>query len=327
MYPGQLGGNIGPFRDPTSGQSVTGTVAGSFTFAGPGDPNAMLPQVQAALLGAITQVIGQKLSSGQVAIPTIAGSVPYFVNEILAAAAPAAPGVQISGLQLQVNVQNPYAAGPGGMAGPMPPDPMTAMKNAFAQQAQERLDPRNYEYEAKLNVGGFKIKASTDGGIDTDGLKNQVKDKVKTEIIWYGIGCVIVGIVIIGLIGLAWYIFREASGGNAPSGPGKAATWDGKSKFSCSGNDNVKLEGVTANIASGEAISAMGSCKLELVNVNITAPDGISAMGSAQVTMKGGSVTAKNTAAKVVGAGAQITFQGTKVSGKKEAVGGKIVGP
>ncbi len=326
MYPGQLGGNIGPFRDPTSGQSVSGTAQGSFTFAGPGDPNAMLPQVQAALLSAITQVIGQKLASSQVAIPTIAGSLPYFLNDIVAAASAQAPGIQISGLQLTVNVQNPYAAAPA-MGGPMPPDPMTAMKNAFAQQAQDRLDPRNYEYEAKVNVGGFKIKASTDGGIDTEGLKNQVKDKVKTEIIWYGIGCVIVGIVIVGLLGLGWYVFREASGGNAPSGPGKAATWDGKSKFSCSGNDNVKLEGVTATIASGEAISAMGSCKLELVNVNITAPDGISAMGNAQVTMKGGSVNAKKTAAKVVGAGAQITFQGTTVTGKKEAVGGKIVGP
>lgn len=327
MYPGQFGGPIGPFRDPTSGQTVNGTAQGNFTFAGPGDPNAMLPQAQAALLGAITQVVGQKLASNQVAIPTIAGSVPYFLNEILAAAAAQAPGVQISGLQLAVNVQNPYAAGPPGMGGPMPPDPMTAMQNAFAQRAKEELDPRNYDYEAKINVGGFKIKASTDGGLDTEGLKNQVKDKVKTEIIWYGIGCVILLIVGVGLLGLAWYIWREASGGNAPSGPGKAATWDGKSKFTCSGNDNVKLENVTATLTSGEAISASGSCKLELSNVNITAPDGISALANAQITMKGGSVTAKNTAAKALG-NAQITFQGTTVTGKKQALGAaKISGP
>jgi len=327
VYPAQLSGNIGPFQDPTSGQSVSGTAQGSFQFMAPGDPNALLPQVQATLLSAITQVIGQKLASNQVAIPTIAGSLPYFLNDISAAAAAQMPGLQLQGLQLNVNVQNPYAAGAAPMGGPLPPDPMTAMQNAFAQRAKEKLDPRNYEYEAKINVGGFKIKASTDGGIDTDGLKNQVKDKVKTEIIWYGIGCVIVGIVIIGLIGLAWYIFREASGGNAPSGPGKAATWDGKSKFSCGGNDNVKLEGVTANIASGEAISAGGNCKLELSNVNITAPDGIEALANAQITVKGGSVTAKNTAAKALGS-ATITFQGTKVSGKKEALGAaKINGP
>ncbi|MBK7585724.1 MAG: hypothetical protein IPI67_36745 [Myxococcales bacterium] len=327
MHPAQLGGNIGPFNDPTSGQSVGGTAQGTFSFAAPGDPNAYLPQVQAALLAAITSVIGQKLASNQVAIPTIAGSLPYFVNDIIAAASAQLPGVQIADLQLSVNVQNPYAAGPG-MGAPMPPDPMTAMQNAFAQRAQEKLDPRNYEYAAKINVGGFKIKASTDGGIDTDGLKNQVKDKVKTEIIWYGIGCVIVGIVIVGLLGLAFYIFRTATGGNAPTGAGKAATWDGKSKFSCSGNDNVKLEGVTATIASGEAISAIGNCKLELSNVNITAPDGISAMSNAKITMKGGSVTAKNTAAQAMGS-AQITFQGTKVTGKKSALGAnaKIIGP
>jgi len=326
VYPGQLGGSIGPFRDPNSGQSVNGSVNGSFTFAGAGDPAAMAPRAQAALLRAITNVIAQKLAANQVAIPTIAGSVPYFSGEIVAAAAAEVPDIQLSALQLTVDVQNPYAAMPG-VGGPLPPDPIQATKNAFAQAAQDRLDPRNYDYEAKLNVGGFKIKASTDGGLDTEGLKNQVKDKVKTEVIWYGIGCVIVGLVIVGLLGLAWYIFREASGGNAPTGAGKAAAWDGKSKFSCGGNDNVKLQGVTANIASGEAISASGNCKLELVNVNITAPVGIEALSNAKVTVTGGSVTAKTAAAKALG-NAQITFSGTQVTGKKEALGAaKITGP
>ncbi len=326
MYPGQLGGSIGPFRDPNSGQSVNGSVNGSFTFAGAGDPAAMAPRAQAALLRAITNVIAQKLAANQVAIPTIAGSVPYFSGEIVAAAAAEVPDIQLSALQLTVDVQNPYAAMPG-VGGARPPDPIQATKNAFAQAAQDRLDPRNYDYEAKLNVGGFKIKASTDGGLDTEGLKNQVKDKVKTEVIWYGIGCVIVGLVIVGLLGLAWYIFREASGGNAPTGAGKAAAWDGKSKFSCGGNDNVKLQGVTANIASGEAISASGNCKLELVNVNITAPVGIEALSNAKVTVTGGSVTAKTAAAKALG-NAQITFSGTQVTGKKEALGAaKITGP
>jgi hypothetical protein len=326
VYPGQLSGSIGPFRDPNSGQSLSGTAQGGFTVAGAGDPNAMLPRAQGALLAAITQIIAQKLASNQLAIPTIAGSVPYFVNEIIAAASAQAPDLQISGLQLTVDVQNPYAVGPG-MGGAMPPDPMSAMQNAFAQRAQEKLDPRNYEYQAKINVGGFKIKASTDGGLDTDGLKNQVKDKVKTEIIWYGIGCVVVGLVIVLLIGIAWYAFRSVSGASAPTGAGTAAVWDGKSRFSCGGNDNVKLEGVTAAIASGEAISASGNCKLELVDVNITAPVGIQALSNAKVTVRGGSITAKTAAAKALG-NAQITFSGTQVTGKKEALGAaKITGP
>lgn len=120
MYPGQLGGSIGPFRDPNSGQSVNGSVNGSFTFAGAGDPAAMAPRAQAALLRAITNVIAQKLAANQVAIPTIAGSVPYFSGEIVAAAAAEVPDIQLSALQLTVDVQNPYAAMPG-VGGPLPP--------------------------------------------------------------------------------------------------------------------------------------------------------------------------------------------------------------
>lgn len=328
MYQGQFGGPIGPFRDPTSGQSVNGTAQGSFTYTAQGDPNAVLPQLQGQLLHAVTQVIAQKLASSQVAIPTIPGSVPYYANEIIAASGAASVGAQITQLQLTVNVDNPYAAGAApGIPPGMPANPMQAMQNAFAQEAQNRLDPRNYEYQAKINVGGFKIKASTDGGLDTEGLKNQVKDKVKTEIIWYGIGCVIVGIVIIGLLGLAFYIFRTASGGGAPTGAGAAAKWDGKSPFSCGGNDNYKLSATVANLPSETAIKAGGNCKLELENVVINAKNGIEALSNAKVTVKGGSVNASDTAASALG-NATITFSGTAVQGKKQALGAaKISGP
>src|SRR5258706_8652624 len=138
----------------------------------------------------------------------------------------------------------------------------------------DRLDPRNYEYAAKVNIGGFKIKASTDGGLDTEGLKTQVKEKAKTEIIWYGIGCVVVGFVVVGLIGLAIYIFSAFRGSAVGAGPStgtaKAASWDGKTPFTCGGNDAVKLDGVTAKIDSGTAITASGNCRIELTNVNIT---------------------------------------------------------
>ena len=72
--------------------------------------------------------------------------------------------------------------------GAMPPNPMQATANAFQQAAQDELDPRNYEYEAQVNVGGFKLKASTDGGFDADGLAEQAKDKAKSTVIWWGIG-------------------------------------------------------------------------------------------------------------------------------------------
>src|SRR6187402_436050 len=129
----QLAGRIGPVQDPTSRQMVGGTVQGSVVYEMPGggDPNAVLPQLQAGLLQALTNVVNQKLAAGQVAIPTIAGSLPYFQNEVVAASGAQQLGVQITGLQLQVTMENPYAVQPH--AGPLPPDPMQAMQNAFAQ--------------------------------------------------------------------------------------------------------------------------------------------------------------------------------------------------
>jgi hypothetical protein len=329
MATGQLGGKIGPFRDPTSGQMVQGQVLGTFEYQAQGDPDAVLPILRDALVLAIREVIRQKLASNQVAIPTIPGSVPYYTQEIIAACNAARFGAQVTQLQLNVTVENPYAAAPQPM-GQLPPDPITATKNAFAQAAKDQLDPRNYEYQARVNVGGFKLKASTDGGLDTEGLKNQVKDKVKTEIIWYGIGCVILLIVGVGLLGLGWYAYAQyqagSSGGTAASG-GKAAKWDGKTPFSCGGNDKLTLDGVTAKIASATAITASANCKLTLSNVKVTAPVGIEASGNAVVTVKGGSVTGSTAAAKVSGNG-RIVFSGTSVSGKKDITApGKITGP
>lgn len=325
MYNAQLGGRIGPFVDPATGQSVNGTVHGTFTYVVQGDPNAAVAWLQSALLSALKQVIGEKLAQNQVAIPTLETSLPHFMGEIIAASRAEAVGAQIQQISVTVQIDNPSAV--QAYSGPLPPDPMTSAANAYKQAAQEQLDPRNYDYAAQVNVGGFKLKASTDGGFDTDGLKSQVKDKVKTEIIWYGIGCAVIGLVLVGLAGLGWYIYGTATATGPSKGPAKAAAWDGKSTFSCGGNDSVKLEGVTASIASGTAIRASGNCRLELVNVNVTAPDGIEALSNAVVTVTGGSINATGTAAKALGS-AQITFSGTTVKGKTKALGGaKITGP
>jgi hypothetical protein len=328
----QIGGAIGPFRDPVSGQECRGTVQGTFTFVAQGDPNAVAQQLQAGLLQAIGAVIAQKLAANQVAIPTVQGSLPYFQNEIIAASGAQNLGVQITGLQLTVQIDNPYAVQP--YTGAMPPDPMQSTANAFKQAAADHLDPRNYEYEAKVNIGGFKIGASTDKGLDTDGLKKQVGDKVKSNLIWYGAGCVVVLIVLLGLGGLGVYIYLQyvkasaAGAGAAPSGAAKTAVWDGKSTYTCSGSDNVTITGTKANLSSGTAVTASGNCRLQLVNVDITAPTGIEALATAVVTVQGGSVTSSTLAAKAMGSG-QVIFQGTKVSGKTQALGGsaKITGP
>lgn len=323
MHSIQIGGQLGAFPDAT-GQPVQLSAFGSVSFEYGGDPNAIQPQLNNAILMAARNVIGAKLQSNQAALPTLAQSMPYFVQEIAAQSGAQSLGVQITQLQLQVNV--PQAAPPPQPMA-MPPTPMESAANALGQAAANKLDPRNYEYEAKINVGGFKIKASTDGGLDTDGLKKQAVDKAKSTVIWWAAGCLIVGLVVVGLAGLGGYIWYTAANSSSPAkGPGKAATWDGKSPFTCAGADNVKLEGVTANLSAGTAITASGACKLEVINCNIKAPIGIDASGSASVEVKGGSVEGSQFAAKG-GANAKINFSGTKVTGKAQpSANAKITG-
>jgi hypothetical protein len=323
MHSGRLGGRIGDFRDPSTGQLVGGNVFGDFTFQlmGPGDPNNAQQYAASQLMIAIKTVIAQKLASNQIAIPTISHSMPHLQGEIIAAAGTQQAGIQIMSLNLQVQMDAPPQAAQPPMQ--MPPTPMQSMQNAFAQEARDRLDPSNYEVRAKINVGGFQLKASTDGGIDTDSLGEQAKDKVVSNLIWYGAGCFILLFVLGGVAAIVVYAFM----GGGAVGSTKAGTWDGKTTFSCGGNDNVTIEGVTANIASGTAVNAGANCQLTLVNCNITAPTGINAGANAKVTVTGGSVTSSDTAAQALG-NATITFSGTKVSGKKSALGAaKINGP
>lgn len=318
MQQGQIGGNIGPFVDPAMGGQVRGRLTGTFTFNAAGDVSAALPQVQARLMQTINHILGQKLASYQVAVQTMPGSLPYYTQEILSQCQTQDLGVVVTDLQLQLQLDAPApGAAPQPYAGAMPPTPMQAMQNSFAEQAKERLDPSNYNIKAKIKVGGFNINASTDGGLDTDGLGKQAVDKVKSNVIWYAAGCLIVGLVLAGVAGIIiWAVWKSDSPASASAG--KAAAWDGKSTFTCSGNDNVKLEKITANVSSGNAITASANCKLQLSNVNITAPVGIDASGNAKVTVTGGSVTGSEAAAKASGL-AKITFSGTKVSGKTDA--------
>lgn len=329
MPQGQLGGPIGPLLDPATNQSLPASVQGVFTFEASGDPNAVLPQLQAGLLRATGAVIQQKLSANQVALPTLAQSLPYFVQEIIAQSGAAQLGVRVDQLQLGVNVQ-PAQPAVAPYTGAMPPDPYTQAQNRMAQIAKDKLDPRNYEVEARINVGGFRINASSDKGLDTQGLADQVTNKVRSEVVWWGIGCVIVGIVVVGLGGLGFYIYRTAK---SSVGPNTASAddasdkkWDGKSELTCGGSDNLRIKGVTAKV-DDTAVTALGNCRIELVDCDITGKVGISAGANAVVVVKGGKVTGKDEAASALG-NAQITFDGTKVTGKKKSLGGaKIVGP
>jgi hypothetical protein len=334
MHTAQINGELGPLWDAATQQQVPATVWGTVTYQYAGDPNQVVTQLQGALLNAMKTVVQQKLTQNQVAIPTLGASVPHFVAEIVAQSGVAQWGVQVTQLNVQVQAQAPQAAA---AAAPLPPDPETQMQNRMKELAAEKLDPRNYEYRAQVNIGGFKLKASTDGGFDSDGLANQVKDKAKTEIIWWGIGCFIVFLVVVGLAGLGYYIYAEAKKSTTPPSASdkrggddddlEEADWDGKEPFSCGGSKELIIKGVTAKLDKDTAITANANCVLVLEDVDITADVGIQTGANAVVTVKGGKVEGKTAAAKALG-NSTITFDGTKVKGKKEKLGGaKIEGP
>jgi hypothetical protein len=329
---GRVGGPLGQLPDRATGQSVRASLFGNFAVvtAQPRDTNEVIATVQHALIGATRTVLTRKLMRNEIAIPTIGHSMPALTPEIVQAANLEAPGIQIQSLELNVRVDAPE--GPAPYAGPMPPDPMTAAASAYKQALAEELDPRNKEYEVRVDIGGFRLRGSTDQGFDGAGLGKQIKDKAVSNLIWWAGGCLIMSLVGIGVLGLGWYIYGEVLAGASGQGPATSSTvteasWDGKTPFTCAAGQNLKLSKVKATLASGTAITASASCKLELVDVEIDAPVPLQALGNAEVSVKGGKLKGKPDAVKALG-NAKVTLAGTTVEGKTSALGGaKITGP
>jgi len=337
MHNADLGGPLPALRDPATGQNVGAMLQGRFTFTTNGDPNAIRHHLQGALIRATHQVVSQKLAQNQVALGTLPQSLPYYTQEIIQASGAAQMGAGIQELQLGIQLgapaaaqpQQPYA--PQGYGGGQP-----AMHGQFMHQNQPPQQQSgggfldNVEIKADIHIGGFHIKGSSSKGIDEEALAKQADEKAKSDFIWWIIGAVVVLAVIGGLGGLGifiWYKVKHSGETAAENKAAAAASWDGKSPFSCGGSDQVKIEGVKAKLKDGTAIHAGASCHLELVDVEIEAPIAIETGASAVVTVKGGRIEGKDAAAKALGA-SKITFSGTKVTGKKEALGAaKIEGP
>ena len=161
--------------------------------------------------------------------------------------------------------------------------------------------------------GGQQLQVKINGKTP----EGYLKDKASSMIWGWIIGAVIIGLLVLGGIGLAGYIYYQAKSPGGGAQTGAAATWDGKSTFECKGNDVVALTGVKANV-SGTAIKASANCQLTLTGVDITAAVGIEASASAKVTMTGGSITA-TTNSVVATAAAKVDCVGTKVTGKSKA--------
>jgi len=292
----QFGGQIGPFFDNVQQRGVPVSVSGTCDFGANGpvaDPARLEQDVRNQLVYGINAVIGPKMATGQLTFRNLGeGTIGELDAEILAASGLPQNGVQVGNLVMRFAID-------GG--------------------------PPQREIRARIHVGGININASSKGGIDTKHVANQLVEKAKSAILWYVITGVLVLAIVGGVILYLRHTVKKALNEPTPSAAA-AQKWDGKSPLTCGGNDEIKIDGVTAKL-DGTAVSAAGNCKLTLVNVALTAPTGIAAGGNAVVTVTGGSITATDLAVQALG-NAKVTLAGTKVTGKTQKLGGAaITGP
>jgi hypothetical protein len=194
-------------------------------------------------------------------------------------------------------------------AQPMPPP------QQYPQQPQQQ---HNYGAGTFDMGGGQQLQVTIDG----KSPENFAKDKAKSMVWGWIIGAIFLVVILLVFAGIGVYVYVVAqdSGSGASPKSASAGTWDGKSTFSCSGNDAVALTGVTATAG----VRASGNCQLTLVNVNITAPVGIEANANAKVTMTGGSINA-STNSVVANANSSVVLTGTKVTGKAKKNGSATI--
>jgi hypothetical protein len=170
-----------------------------------------------------------------------------------------------------------------------------------------------------MRVGDVNFKVKINGMSP----ENYAKNKVSSMIWGWIIGGVIIVLLIITFAGIGGYVWYTAKNpGAAPERTTEVASWDGKSTFTCDGNDAVTLKGVkaTAGIVAG------GNCQLKCDGCTITAPIGVSSDGNAKVTLTGGSLTGTTNAIKAEGI-STVTVTGCTVKGKVSKEGlAKVIG-
>jgi hypothetical protein len=211
----------------------------------------------------------------------------------------------------------PSAAGSGQPA--LPPDPLTATKNAFANKASNM--------GVRVKVGGVSVDMDKGGvSVDTKKLQKNLERKVDQKISQYIWGCVFTvfffGVVAAILAVLGGYIALQvvSTSGGGSSGSAEAADWDGTAPYDCPVNGNVTLSGVTANLPGKTAINAAANCHLTIENCDITADTVVDAGGNAVVTITGGHINGSTAAINAMG-NAKVTVSGTKVEGPTEHLG------
>ena len=177
--------------DPTTQRPV------EVRFAGAIDSSGDLNLAIAAVQGAVQRVLGGRLQRGELAMPTIAPSLPYVLPEISqeANAQLAAYGSQVMIARLDASVPQ-SAVAPAAAAIAAAPSPLQSAAQNFTNNATHHV-ASHVPTGVNVHVGGWKIGLNQNG-LNTKGLADQVKEKAFDKLF----GCAIVGgvIAVLGII-------------------------------------------------------------------------------------------------------------------------------
>jgi hypothetical protein len=204
--PVEFTGEIGPFLDTVQQRQVSVVVLGSCKYASmgaAGSQSQLEEQIKAQMLRAIQETIAPKMGAGQLQFrDLIEGNTAALIPEIFARSGLAQAGLAVDKLRMHFGVD-------GRPPQPLPQPVAPAPKAIVPQQVNMR-------------VGGFNVKASADGGIDTAGLKNQMVARVKSKILWnlFFLGAFVV--VFGGLGAYGYYVYRHSPGAGASEAPAAA---------------------------------------------------------------------------------------------------------
>jgi len=187
----EFSGEIGPFLDTVQQRQVSVVVLAHCKFArmnAAGSDAELGQQVQQQMLRAIHEAIAPKMEAGQLAFKDLGmGNVAALMPEIVARSGLAQMGIAVGNLSMHFGID--------GRA----PQPFAAPAPAPAPAPQQ----------VNMRVGGFNVHASSDGGIDTAGLKNQMVDKVKSTLLWWAFGIGITLFILVALGGYGYYVWKH----------------------------------------------------------------------------------------------------------------------
>lgn len=148
-------------------------------------------------------------------------------------------------------------------------------------------------------------------------------------------GCIAISVVvaILAVVGVV-VVSTVGKPGGLPSVLGPS--WDGSAPFSCSGNEDVRIEGVHASLPNQTAIRASVNCDLTIVDSDITAARGIDASGNGTIRLENTTLRTSETGIeasmnkRVVLVNSQVIAGGVGVDARQNAdvtvEGGRVEG-